>query len=520
MARANSADSRAHGVLPVRYLVPTLVSIIFLMASYPLCLRLISQIYYLRATNCLRDGFLDLAVKDLKKALDKQANDPSIWKRLGKAYHNLAGQKPVDESFQFSKKAKDAYLRARNLNPLDAQALYGLASEEARLEQIYPYLYFREKDNPYNALPYFQEAIRLRPNCTLYYYALARYLHRYNKTQELLKVISNLVHIYPSVYSHIKKEAFWSLEVKEAVKRGLKQAIDDEINIQNAHIAMSSLLAGESDWAGAVSHYQKSLDCQSTEIHSGNYLHLGRLYLENGQLGEAEKCFLKGISISETREKDLESLFGIYKRNACLEELCRFYHRVIRRFELSSRTYILLARSLIDLKRYNQARQILRELNQKGPTAEAYYWLSRIAKEEKDWDSMELSIQRATVLDKENSQYHLLFSQVLKRLKKMDRAEKEAGLAIKYSSKPSPWLYNHRAWVRWGKKDYQGSTQDWQRAIELRPDNAYFYAQVAEAYKRLGDISLAIDFYQKALKFEPENMRYKKRYLNLQVLVY
>jgi tetratricopeptide (TPR) repeat protein len=173
---------------------------------------------------------------------------------------------------------------------------------------------------------------------------------------------------------------------------------------------------------------------------------------------------------------------------------------------------ILLARSLIDLKRYHKARQILIDLNQKEPTAKAYYWLARIAQIEKDWDSMELAIQKATVLEPKNSHYHLLFSRVLKRIRKLDRAEKEAGLAIKNSAKPSPGLFNHRAWIRWAQKDYLGAVKDWKLAIRLSPKRATFYARAAEAYRMLGYWLAAMDYYQKAMKLDPENKRYKKRY--------
>ena len=128
---------------------------------------------------------------------------------------------------------------------------------------------------------------------------------------------------------------------------------------------------------------------------------------------------------------------------------------------------------------YHQAQRILKELNQERPTAEACYWLARIAEKKKDWDSMELAIQKATVLDPENSRYHLIFSKVLKRLMKLERAEKEAGLALDYSVEPSHWLFNYRAWIRWSRKDYQGAVKDWKSAIAVKPRKASFYARAA-----------------------------------------
>lgn len=495
---------------PPRFLISALILLLFVMASYPLCMRLISQIYYQKAVNHIQDGSCEPAVNHLETAIRYQANDPLVWKKLGEAYHNLGVLMPIKEAFDFATKAKHAYLKAARCNPLDAEATYGLAREEARLEQIYPYLH--HQNNPYHALPCFEEAIRLKPNSILYHYALTRYLHQQKKTGALLKVVSNMARIYPPVYGYLKKEAFWSSPVREAFKKGLQQAIDEEITSQNAHTAMSSLMAEEKDWASAISYYQKALALQAIDKDAGKYLHLGRLYVKNGQLEEAEESFFRALSMSRTKERHLEDLYWVYEREGYFEELYRFYHRVSRSFALSARMDILLARSLVDLKRYDQAQRILKELNQESPSAEAYYWLARIAEKEKDWDSMELAIQKATVLDQKNSRYHLIFSKVLKRLKKLERAEKEAGLALDYSVKPSHWLFDHRAWIRWSRKDYQGAVKDWKSAIAVKPKKASFYARAAQAYCKLGEWSHALDHYQKAMDLDPKNENYRKRY--------
>ena len=95
-------------------------------------------------------------------------------------------------------------------------------------------------------------------------------------------------------------------------------------------------------------------------------------------------------------------------------------------FQLSQDVNITVALNLIDLKRYEEARRVLTELNQIEPDAEAYYLLYKIAQLENDSDRMELAIQKATVHDPANSRYHLLFSQLLVRLKKYETAEKAA----------------------------------------------------------------------------------------------
>jgi len=452
-------------------LIATLILFLFMLASYPLALRLISQLYYQKAENNIQDGYYLPAIEDLEKAIRFWADDSLIWKKLGMAYHKLGESRPIKDAFPIAIKARQAYNRAAGLNPLDVETAYGLALEEAWLEYLYPYLYPAQRDNPYDALPFFQEAIRLRPNGLSNQYAFARHLYHQSKTDEFLKVISNLSRIYPSIYNHFKKDPFWSPAVREAVKKGIRQAIDQGIDLRNAHKIISSLLAEEKDWSGAISHLQKAFEYQAFLNNSEDYFRLGRLYLENGQLKEAKRCFVEGLTMSQNREKDLGGLFGFYQKKGYTEELFQFYDQVKSRFPLSYKMDILLARSLMNLKRYHKASRILNELNDKEPSAEAYYWLARIADQEKDPNKTELAIQKATVLDPRNSRYHLFFSQVLARINKLDGAEKEAGLAIRYSDKPSSGLFIHRAQIRWRKKDYSGAAEDWESAIALDPDN-------------------------------------------------
>jgi tetratricopeptide (TPR) repeat protein len=500
--------SKPFGVRYRNFIVASIL-VLFVVATYFLSLRLISQLHFHKAKNHLRDNHYGLAISRLEKAIHYNDNDFTTWNHLGRAYHELGLLKPPEKAFRVAEKSKQAYLKAAQLNQNDAEAAFGLAREEARLEQLYAYMHPDKDDNPYHALPYYEEAIRLRPNGISYHYAVARYLHKQGRTEALLPIVTNLARIYPLAYSHLKKEAFWSPKVKEAVKKGFGQAIEEGRAPERAHIQMSSLLREEQDWAGAISHYKKALALQTGDEQSAGYLHLGHLYLEDGRFKEAEESFLKALSMSQNREKDLEGLYGVYQRKGYSEELFRFYERVNRIVPQSAQTDIILARTLIDLEQYDLGRQILNELNAKEPHAAAHYWLYRVAEKEKDWDQMELSIQKATVLDPKNSQYHLLFSQVLDRMKKLDSAEQEAGLAIDHSAKPSAGLFNHRASVRWTKKDYQGALRDWKSALALQPRNASLHAQMAEAYLKIGEGPSAIRHYQTALQLSPNNEAYK-----------
>ena len=138
-------------------------------------------------------------------------------------------EKSAQEAFYYIDKARDEYVHASINNPIDAEIAYGLARSENRLELLYQTLHPEEKNNPYDALPYFEKAIRLRPNSITFHYAMARYLYQHGDKKELLKTVRTMARIYPEVYMYLKKEPLWSPSVKAAVKQGFMDAIKQEI---------------------------------------------------------------------------------------------------------------------------------------------------------------------------------------------------------------------------------------------------------------------------------------------------
>jgi tetratricopeptide (TPR) repeat protein len=83
---------------------------------------------------------------------------------------------------------------------------------------------------------------------------------------------------------------------------------------------------------------------------------------------------------------------------------------------------------------------------------------------------------------------------------------------IDYSEVASASLFDEKAWFRWRQKDYSAAVEAWQSAIRLKSDAAVYYARAAEAYVMIGDWSKAVAYFQKAVRLDPQNKQYKKRY--------
>ena len=380
--------------------------------------RLVSQIYYTKANSAFKDKYYWIAVQDLKKAIDYQPNDIIFWRKLAEVYDAI-GEEEVSTrgAFIFADRAQKAYKTANQLNPLDAVAVIGLAKTEGRMQQLYPYLYPDGPSNPYDPLPYFMSAIKLKPNGIYYHFALARYLYQAGREQELFQTVQSLARMFPGVYDRLKREPLWSADVQAAVKRGLRQAIDEKIAVKDAQRSLSYALADENKWSEATYHFKEALSYQR-EISATDYIQLGRLQLNDDAAEEAIVCFVRALTICPDKEKSLGAIINTFSNKNHQKEFSQFYSDIDKHFFLSPEMHISAAKKFIELKQLDRARGILTAVNENRPSGDAYYWLARIAEIEKDWDAMEINIQKATVLEPTNKHYKTVFLQLRKRLGK------------------------------------------------------------------------------------------------------
>jgi len=476
-----------------------LLLILFLVLVVPTVRFTLAQFHYEKGRALSLKGQYSRALQELTEAAAWLPQDAAIQYELGIAHLQMA--LGMDGMLQnvMAAKAVEYFQRSQVLNPLEPETAYGLARASELLgEQT------REQ-----TLAAYRRATGLWPNNSLYRKAFARQLYRQGKDQELLATVQHLGSIDPGSYGQLQREPYWSDETQQAFVTGVGQAIKQNIAPRGAHMAIAAIFEKQGKWFEAAVEYQEAMEYEPHSNTEHNFYRLGALLLRS-DADEAVKVLLHGLAKSSTREKDLERLYNVFKDATEPEFQVAFYRKVRDRFQLTYRLEILVARTLIDAKQYDEAKAVLEKVALQEKTAEPWYWLARLGELTEDWDSMELAIQKATVRDPDNSDYHLIFSRVLARQQKYGSAEEQATRAIETMKNPSAALYNHRAGLRWNQKNYQGALADWQEANRLQPDNAVFYGQIGMAYKMLGNHDLAMSAYAEALERDPGNEKYKK----------
>ncbi len=481
--------------------------------------QLVSRFHCQQASVHLSANDLDQARVDLEKARGwlgtlSSSNDSKRIDLIEGDLHISQAEtaRTVTTFLEEMEQAEELFRAVVARDPLDIDGFTGLARATAALEKVYPFVH--KQPFPNGALPVFQQLLALMPTNIYTHTLLTRYYLSRNMTKELNHIIGQSISISPPLYFQLKRQTFYSMAMNEMLKASLQSAVEKGIYLKSALKALADLALQEEDYSAAISYFLQTRPISPYQDNSGYYLQLGGLYLRAEQFAEAAESF--AIALKTTgRDGRLGEIWRKYSSLKLFREFLSFC-KSIKTEKSSDFLEIVQAKCLMRMGRQELALSHLIRIDSKKYLAESMYLQGKIAESQKDWDTMELRSQRAAVLGPTNSSYHLLFSRALKNQHKWPQAEQAAGDAITSSAKPNPWLYNHRAWIRWSRHDYQGAQQDWQSAIVISPQTAWFYESMARVFEQGGSIKEAIRYLQKAITLQPDEPRFRQKYDMLQ----
>jgi tetratricopeptide (TPR) repeat protein len=404
------------------------------------------------------------------------------------------------------KQAQEAYEKSIQLNPLEGNAWLGLGYTRWWLSK------FEGFENEYEGVETsLIRALSTDPNNGEFLYAVAGYYLSEGEIEKGLGYVERLASTFPNTYRYIRKTNYWSDEVRESFKNGLKSASANRRAGMTALTVLASIAADEEDWHSAVSYTEDIINRFNTENSPGPHLLLGYYCLKLGRQEEAKAAFLKALRFSSEPERTLNDLLRSHKQANALDtyiNLCK----EVSKFNESVRRSLSLFSGKAHF--YNNdlelAEENLRRYLKIQESAEAHFYLAEIAFRKKDWDAAELESQRATFLEPEKNHYHYLFARSLQAQKKFDSALKAIDEAIHHATSPRHYYHNMRGWLHWSMGNYQLAAHDWEKGFEIAPKNANYPAQIAMAYKNLEDYGEAERYYLAAIKLDPQNNEFKQ----------
>lgn len=407
-------------------------------------------------------------------------------------------------------RARDFYQAAAELNPHDIEAATGLAKSTAGLETIHRYLH-KNEPSPYNASPLFERALKLRPRGIETYFLLLQYLDSVGKTDQIPAVAKDLVAIYPSSIQQLKTEQFYSAEVEKAIEQGLQLALANEQLAKAAYAALSDIARKQGRIGEAVEYFSKTFKTGKARNTPADFVRMGGLYLLADEPEQASASFLPALWATDDRDAIFRQIWESYRSSKKYTAFLDFCGKADEEIHLSELKDILQARCLLEMEQFGLARSHLIKVTARRYQAESAIIQARIAEKEQNWDDMEISSHKATVLEPTNAEYHSLLSQALKNQKKYAAAEEAISQAIAVSATTNPWLYSNRGWIRWSRENFEGARADWLKAISIDPLRHPFYYYLAIASEREKDYPAALKYARYALKMAPDNAEYLKK---------
>ncbi len=343
-----------------------------------------------------------------------QADLQRIYTGLGKNWYEVGKKIKLNKLDRYAemKQSYENYTKAIAINPHDILAVRGIAETVAELEFIYPAL-FPANENPYDALPFFQRMSEVEPNGFASNYSYAAYLHKKGLKKELLQQVKHTAKIYPS-YSKLRNASFYSTETRDEMKSGLYEAIDSNIMTYSAHYSLSYFYEKEKNYKKAAIHYQKGMEARKDKQTSKTYLKLGSLFLKADDIKNAYPAFITYLGMNLNDDKAVKTIYASFVKEEKINEFFQFaaLAETVKTVKQST-LQLYVARAQMRQRQFTAAKQTLQSVNTKQPNPVAYYLLAEIARKEKDWDAMELSIQKATVLDPRNGKYFNILADAL-----------------------------------------------------------------------------------------------------------
>ncbi|MDR3088438.1 MAG: hypothetical protein LBU39_01295 [Desulfobulbaceae bacterium] len=420
----------------------------------------------------------------------------------------------------------ERYFRgALRLQTLDVSAQTGLARTMAALERGWPY-FEPNKKNPYDAAPEFERLLWLRPNGIEAHFLFIRYLNGTGKDdQRLARLARHLTEIYPQAADSLRQDLAtrrdWNEKLEPAIIAGLRAAINANYQSSTARRALANLAIERGDFVAAIDELQRALalDAANKKKTSGVWLDYSRLAMLNSRLGLVEaatEAAINSLRLAGNRESALRELWRIYRDNKQFRAFLTMLTLAEDRVRLPEARRIVRASCLVELGDAELAQSSLLLVKDPNYQPEALRFVAELARKKKDWDAMELAAQRASALEPKNIANFYLFAQSLRAQKKYRQAVEEMDKAIAAARKEDPSLYNFRAWNRWDLHRLEDARADWLKAIQLAPENAYFYRSLAMTYEKEGARLQAVATMKKALALAPGNAEFMNKLLELQ----
>lgn len=402
------------------------------------------------------------------------------------------------------------YRRALQQNPKLAVAYYGIGEIQ------------RQQGEIENAINSYHQAIELEPKQADFYQSLAQLLAQHGQIQDAILVYQKLLEFSPNQAKayHQLGDIFhqqWRLEEATAAYR---RAIELNPQWVASYYGLGKVLAKQEQWQGAIAIFNKAMNLDAN-ADAEAYKCLADALGKEGEVEQAIASYRKTIELAADHAEAYQKLADLLRDQGELQEAIPAYHQAIKLNPEVWWTYNGLGDVLFKLERWEEAVSAYRQaikLNSEFSWSQNSL-ADALAKLER-WEEAVIPYKKAIELNPEFpwSSYNL--GETLVKLENWE----EAVVAYRNAKKLQPDLpeieekladaLRERAMIDLEEAlgYYRNVIQQkpdhvavYHKAIDIKPDDAQLYCQLADALAKFNQLDGAIVFYQIAQQLEPED---------------
>ncbi|QDC44351.1 O-linked N-acetylglucosamine transferase family protein [Methylophilus medardicus] len=372
------------------------------------------------------------------------------WKILGSLYQQ---RHALDA-------AADAFLQASKLLKKDAEVLYNLANVYAQL-QAYP-----------QAIKYYRHTLKLNPAFSQAYANWASVLKQTGQTKEAEKLLRRGLNMHQQdgrvnfELATLLHEAGKELEAIQYYREAAANEPENAVIYFNMAVALAEL----GNTSEAIAAYERVITLQKDYVEA--YSHLGALYLQHGDLDEAEQWLLAGKALQPNELFLLKNLAKLYRVTHRTRDYQSCLDQIMQVQDFSPEALNNLATEMLNQQLYGEAESYCLKALAVAP--DTPYVLANLGLVENARNAYDKACQYFETALKQLPESHSVWSNYSISLRMLGR--------------------------------FTESIACLEKVLQIKPDFMAGYINLANVYLDMGQVDTAIALLKKGLEIEPNHM--------------
>jgi tetratricopeptide (TPR) repeat protein len=509
--------------------------LLFGKASYKECLAAYKEAISLKPTNpqyhanlgmaLMEMNHLDEAEREVQTALEQAPEKAFFHQQLGR----------LRQKQKLPAKAVEAYRKAVELLPVQAEfycdlglACHELNDADEAITQMNQALELAEDDvskaryscllgdlfsvrlDHERAVEAFRSATVFQSPVAEYHLRMGRACIRWREFPEALSSLQKAIDLDPK-----HAEPPFDLGILHSAKKEFAAAIrcfEDAIRLKSDYTEAYTQLATNhqklGQWDKAVDAFRRAIQSDPAKAAS-HWNNLGTLYLEHKQFDDAVTSFRSAIDLSKTTPAFHSNLALVFANSGRFEDAVRVCAEA-EDADPANATQYRLERSELLLKagKNEDAAQVLREaLSLAPPDISLYLKVANASWDQKQDETAEEACRTALDLLKLHPSFEGFMSIVLayRARGKSDKALELLESEERARPEERHACLNLKGIVHHHNGRYETAQKEYRLAIDAKPSEPLYHANLGEALRKLNDLPGAAAEYRKAIELSPKN---------------